>query len=213
MSNPLIEQRERVDETANKRRGASKPENRVLKTSNNILIVSVVVALICLSFFLITNSRLRREKAELVSRLSGQLAGAPSAEVGDIVPQFQARSIDTTQSSITYEGKSKYLLYVFSPTCDVCRSEFPTWNEIASTATSHGYKVIGLATYSDAALQGTPSHNFEVAAFPSKATQRAYRIVAVPTVMVVSGNGRIEWVQTGKLPADKITELLSTIKH
>ena len=187
----------------------SPPENRILKISNSILIVSIIVALTCLCSLFITNRRLRREKAALVSRLSGQLAGEPSAQVGDIVPQFEAKSIDSTQPNIVYEGKSKYLLYVFSSTCDVCSGEFPIWNEIASTATSHGYKVIGLATYANAAVQAPSSHNFEVAAFPNMATQRAYRIVAVPTVMLVSGNGRIEWVQKGKLPADKITELRS----
>jgi peroxiredoxin len=211
MSNPELEQKEPAEKTANEGAPLRQPENRALKISNNILIASIIIALIWIVLLFITNTRLRRERTELLSRLSGQLAGAPSAQVGDVVPQFEGRSPDDTQSNVVYEATSKYLFFIFSPLCEVCTSEFPTWNEIGSDATSHGYKVIGLATYSESALQSTPAHNFGVVVFPSMAIQRAYRIVAVPTVMVVSGSGRIDWIQSGKLSKDKIKELLSII--
>lgn len=53
--------------------------------------------------------------------------------------------------------------------------------------------------------------NFEVCVMPSKPVQRAYRVVAVPLVMLVSSEGNVEWVHYGALSDDKTKEISSVI--
>jgi hypothetical protein len=106
------------------------------------------------------------------------------------------------------------LLYIFSPQCGVCLSEFPTWSRIASHAQSKKYRVVALSIYSDDASQEKPGAvdwNFEALRIPSVAIQRAYRVLAVPMVIVVSREGKVEWVQYGGLSGDSINEVLSVI--
>lgn len=192
-------------------------DKRFLRTSNTLLIISVVITLICLVVLTRRNAKLQEERQRRLANIQ-RMPGTPdeslSAQVGDILPSFDARNLAGARSGVFYDGKSKYLLYIFSPKCGVCISEFSTWSRIAPHARSKDYRVVGLSTYSENGSEseiGTVGRNFEVTAIPSMAIQRAYRVASVPMVMLVSEEGKIEWVHDGKLAEEKIKELLSKI--
>jgi peroxiredoxin len=207
------------EKTANGKPVGASDDKRFLRISNTLLIASVAIALICLVVLTRRNLKLQQERLRLLSNIqtmSGTHVEPPSAQVGEILPSFEARNFGGARSGVLYDGKSKYLFYIFSPQCGVCINEFSTWSRITPHARSKDYRVVGLSTYSEEGSEsefGTMDRNFEVTAVPSMAIQRAYGVTAVPMVMLVSGKGKIEWVHYGKLPQEKIKELLSKIDN
>ncbi len=194
--------------------GADTRGARVLKIANTLLILSVMTTFIFLFVQSKNNSRLKEEKNKLVSTvktMSGPLVSPPSVQVGDIVPSFEAVNLEGKRTDIVYNGSSKYLLYIFSPQCSVCIEQFHIWNQIASRAKLKNYRVIGLSLDPQDAKANLSmvDHNFEVCLMSSTPVQRAYRVVAVPLVMLVSPQGNVEWVHYGALSEDKTKEISS----
>jgi hypothetical protein len=85
-----------------------------------------------------------------------------------------------------------------------------TWNSIADRIRNKDVITLGIIT--DSSKVTIPPLNFDLVAIPSISVQRAYRIVAIPVVMVVSPDGKIEWVHYGTLNGDHSRELLSVIE-
>ncbi len=197
--------------------GVGSDGTRILRLSNSVLVLSVLIALISLTVLYDKNRKLQQETLLLRSNaqaLAGTIAGSPSAQVGDLLPSFHTQSLDGAKSSVVYDGRSKYLFYIFSPQCGVCIAELPTWNRIAAPAKLRNYRVVALSIYSDAGLEEKPGlvdRNFETLRIPSVAIQRAYRVLSLPMVMLVSEEGKVQWVRYGKLPEDTVRELLSVI--
>ena len=54
--------------------------------------------------------------------------------------------------------------------------------------------------------------SFDVIVIPNKAIQRAYRVVSIPQVMLVSPAGIVEWVHYGDMSESTTQELLSKIE-
>lgn len=191
-----------------------KQRGKLLAVANTVLIVTVLIAVIILFVQARNNSTLKQQRNELMSTvttISGSMVGPPSVEVGDIVPSFEAITLEGKPRSIVYNGSSDYLLYIFSSRCSVCLDQFAHWNRIASRANLKNYTVMGLTIDSDNIKANLEKldRKFEVCPIPSKPIQRAYRVVAVPLVMLVSREGNVKWVHYGALSTDKVREISS----
>jgi peroxiredoxin len=188
----------------------------IINLSNNILIISIIIALTFMFLLSKQNAKLQRQNAELKEQLQpwlGTLIGTPAAEVGDIVPSFEAVNLDGNRSRIVYGGTSRYLLYIFSPQCEICISQVPVWKQITTRAQAKNYTALGVSTDPDttkASLNGS-NPNFEILLVPDKSIQRAYRVVAVPVVLLVSAEGKIEWIRYGELTENSVREISSLI--
>ena len=189
----------------------TRKKSALLDPANIILLLAVIIAI----FFLVS---VRRENSDLRSRiavLSGTLAGTPEAQPGDIVSPFYAVNLESQSVTINFDRVSKRLLYIFSPDCSECVSQFPTWNRLAEIAKSrnllvHAISINGLEE-SRARLKHI-ERNFEVVVMPNQPVMRSYRVVAIPEVLVVSPKGIIEWVHYGALTEEKTKELISIIE-
>jgi peroxiredoxin len=176
-----------------------------------ILLIAAVVAIV----FVV---RLTKENARLkaaLSDVSGTLAGPQSAEVDDIVPGFKTTDLAQRPTEIVYDGSTKSLIFIFSPTCGTCVVELPNWNRIASEALGLGYTVRGISLDPlDASRKNLASKNisFDILIMPDRSIQRAYRVVSVPEVLLVSGQGRIDWVHYGAMTEQTVEELLGKIR-
>jgi len=53
--------------------------------------------------------------------------------------------------------------------------------------------------------------SFNMLIMPDMSTRRAYRVVSIPQVMIVSENGRVEWVHYGAMTQDKVLDLHSKL--
>ncbi len=93
--------------------------------------------------------------------------------------------------------------------------EFPKWNRIAALSKENNYVPVGISTGS---IDSIKEHlkenetNFEILIMPSMAVQRAYRVVAIPQVMIISSQGTVVWVHNGALTENNIAEVLSELQ-
>jgi peroxiredoxin len=176
--------------------------------------ILLLVALAIAVFWIFKLSRDQASLARSIADVEGTLSGPQTSEVGDIVPPFKTQSLSGEPAEITYNGTSKYLLYIFSPSCDVCQQEIPTVNKLYPRLQESGYQVKGISIdpmdKSRQNLQGKDLA-FEILLMPNMAVQRTYRVVSIPQVMLVSAKGQVAWVHNGALTSEDISDLLAKV--
>jgi len=180
--------------------------------SHVVLVAAVLTALVFIVLLSRENLKQRQVQAQLRSRLAsavGTISGSPEAQKGDILPGFEGVSLSGKPARVVYDGRSKYVLFIFSVRCGVCLDEIPGWNSIVRRIKKEKYEVLGMIEGSSSVT--VPPVDFELVPIPDMSVQRAYRVVAVPLVMVASENGKVEWVHYGALNDATTTELLSVI--
>lgn len=186
-----------------------------LRLSNTILALTCLIAL---GFIVVTSIRdagLKRENAALKSELQRtphSLRGDSRAHIGDLLASFGGANSAGNRDKVVYDGRSRYLLFIFSPQCGNCLDEVPTWNKIAVQARKQNYLVLGLSTGSatDTAANSREL-DFEVLSMGDEAVLRAYRVETIPQVVLTSPYGRVEWLNYGPLTDEKTQELLETL--
>lgn len=186
--------------------------NGIVDLSHGVLFATVLIALLFIVLLYRDDIKQRRLQNEAASRLNtsfGSLAGPPYAQVDDIVPGFEALSITGRRADVVYSGHAKYLFFMFSSECDVCRSEIPRWKFIVSRAGSN--QIIPLGLIANSNPSALPDLGFDAVLLSDTSVRRAYRMVAVPATMLVSEHGRIEWVHYGGLTDEGTAELLSKL--
>lgn len=182
----------------------------VLDLSHGVLIATIVISLIFIVLLYRDDTKQRTQRVQALSRLNsaiGGMAGPPYAQVNDIVPGFSGVSISGKKVDVVYSGETKYLFFIFSPDCDACSGQISTWKSIAVKARRDRLILLGLLT--SPVVDAPPSFDFDVLLLPDISIKRAYRLVAVPAVMLVSEQGRVEWVHYGSVTPEQIEDLLS----
>jgi len=161
--------------------------------------------------------KLSKQNAELKSGLSqtkGAMAGPQSAQAGDIVPGFRTVDLAGRPIDFVYDGSRRSLIYIFASGCGVCVSELPNWNRIASEAILQNYVVRGISLDSlDESRKhlGDQTLLFDVSIMPGMPLQRAYRVVSIPEVLLVSSAGTVDWVHYGGMSRQTTEDLLAMI--
>ncbi len=175
-------------------------------------------ALLAMGFFAVSwsgGAALKRENATIkaeLRRAPPSVRGDVRAQVGDLVASFGISDAKGNWNQVVYDGRSKYLLFFFSPHCASCEKEFPVWNQIARQARVQNCRVLGLAI-EDAASEGprTVSLDFPVVSIADEAILRAYRVETIPMAVVTSPYGRVEWLHYGPVTDSSINGLLSAL--
>lgn len=187
-------------------------------TGSIILILTIVIAITFLGYKTIENNRLKSESLSLNSKIremSGELAGPPTLQLGDIVPVIEAKNLRGEVRNVKYAEASKTLLFIFSTECSACDSQLPRWNALTEKLGAKMFQVAGLAVNNPA----TVSENFknkeikiEVIIPNDFAIQRSFRAVALPLTVLVSAKGRVEWFSYGVLN-DTDLQKISSFSH
>ena len=181
---------------------------------DSAFVVLLIATAISLAFVIMLAKQNAGLKAGL-ARPEGTLAGPHAAQAGDIVPGFKTIDIARQPIDNVYDGSTRSLIFIFSPGCGVCTSELPIWNRIAGEAVSRGYKVLGVSIdsldESRKKLSGSELV-FNVAIIPSISIQRAYRAISIPEVLMVSGEGKVDWVHYGAMSRQTTEEMLAKIR-
>ena len=193
-----------------------------LHVANIILTVAVLISLLFLFFFVRDRTRLKdrilgselrvRQLEATLSMASEGLSGPPAAQIGDLVPPFEAIDINGQKVKIDYNGSTRYLLFIFSPLCSVCIDEFGKWSDVTKVAEANGYSVFAVSLKTAAVTKDNlprGSRDFQVLIMPNMAVQRAYRVLAEPVVILVSPQGAVDWVHYGGLNQQATWELTS----
>lgn len=177
------------------------------------LVMAVVLAVTYAVKVSRRNSALQGQVAAqqlLLLKSEGTLSGPPGALSGDIVPAFKTTDLQGRPAEVTYDGTKKSLLFIFSPGCGSCEHGLPLWNSLAPIAASKKFAVRGIsidALEHSKKLLADKEVSFEVLIMPDMTTRRAYRVISIPEVMIVSEHGAVEWVHYGGLDQNKVNEL------
>lgn len=183
---------------------------RVFDAANIILLVALVIAI----GWIFKQSRDQAALKRSMTGAEGTLCGPQSSQVGDILPPFKTQRVSGEPAEISYDGTSKYLLFIFAPTCEVCAHELPMFNKLSSQFQASGYRVKGISIDPlDESRRGLKDQEltFEMIMMPNMALRRTYRVVSIPQIMVVTSRGQVEWVHNGALTDDKVSDLLSRV--
>lgn len=184
--------------------------SRLFDAANIILLIAVAIAILWIVKLTRDQAALKRSK----SGVEGTLSGPQNSQVGDMVPPFKTVNLSGEPAAIAYDGTSRYLLFIFSPRCDVCLNEIPTLNNLSARVRAGGCEVKGISIDSPAESKQNLKDKelaFETIIMPNMAVQRTYRVVSIPQVMLVSSKGLVEWVHYGALTSNAEAELLSEV--
>ncbi|HXU07702.1 MAG TPA: TlpA disulfide reductase family protein [Blastocatellia bacterium] len=161
---------------------------------------------------------LSRDKARLKAELgdsTGTLCGPQSTQVSDIVPAFKTSGVNGSPEEVGFDGSRRYLIVIFSPACGVCSHELPAWNRLAKAAESMNVAVRGISLdpldETKHNLEGKQV-DFRTLIMPSMSVRRAYRVVSIPEIMIVSSRGFVEWIHYGEMKSEKEEELLAKLR-
>lgn len=184
---------------------------RLLDPAYILLLVAVLIAAGFIFKLTKQNAWLRAEAA----KNSSALLKKEAIQVGDVAPAFKTQDLTGRATEVTYNGATKSLIYIFSPSCSSCAEAIPQWNRIAATAQSKGYRVSGVSLDP---LEDTQSFfqgrdvRFQVLIMPNNAIARAFRPVTIPEVVLVSAQGTVEWVHYGPMTESAASELLTNVE-
>ncbi|HKQ80088.1 MAG TPA: redoxin domain-containing protein [Blastocatellia bacterium] len=185
---------------------------------NIILTCAVFIALVFIGVLYRENNKLsvyNKMLAESKFENWPGLSGTPALQVDDIVPSFDTINLQQQFVKISYDNSSTYLFFIFSSRCGSCVKQLSNWNHIAAKAKVAGAIPIGIALDGSEALNvlRNDNWNFDTIAMPSMAVQRAYRVVAIPQIMLISPLGTVDWVHRGELTGREIDEVISRVAH
>lgn len=190
---------------------------RRLDLTYTILVLAVLVAL---GFILLLAKENNSLKARLINAIadpqgaSGDISGPPELLVGDRAVEFDARDLNGAAYSIKYGGGSKYVFFVFSPSCPSCMKQSAAIGDLLGQAKLRGYKTFALSLEDPGEKKSTLdqlNRNAKVLVMPDLSVQRTFRATSIPLLVIVTGEGKVEWVHYGMIPEGKLKEFSSRI--
>lgn len=161
-----------------------------------VLLLPAVIACSLAAWLGDQNRTLRTLLDESVRRQAGP-------QIGALVPPTTIYGIDGDSILI---GKARtggrQVLIAFTTTCSFCIAAVPFWQRLAQEASAHGHvQVVGLSldslevTRRFAALNRLP---FQVGLLGGNWPE-LYRLLAVPTLLVVDDEGRLSYARVGEV--------------
>jgi len=133
---------------------------------------------------------------------------SPLAElkIGETMPDFEMP--DTTGKSVKFSelirGKKIAVINFWASWCGPCRLEMPTFEKLYTAQKSNGFIILAIAEDKereklDQYLKENPV-SFPVLIDKDNSFSEKFKIEALPTTVLVDGNGRIKQVHEGVQP-------------
>jgi thiol-disulfide isomerase/thioredoxin len=151
-----------------------------------------------------------------VAALVGLLVVAGCAEggprraplVGDMVPDYGARTLEADSMSLADLRGEVVLLNVWATWCPPCREEIPVLQALHEEHADEGLRVVGVsvdAAGEDAAVgRFVESYGVTFAIWldPRERVSSIFRTSGVPTTLLIDREGRLVWRHLGPVRAD-----------
>lgn len=171
--------------------------------------VDVLLVVACL-FALRQNVRLRGEVTNDVALLT--------LENGSVVPALAGEDWTGTLQAIVYEqDRRPTLVYTFSQECGYCQQNWRAMRSLQALAPGW-LRIVYIDTFGD---MFTPKYlaasgigqSVLLVQLSSPAVALAYDARAVPQLVLVDHDGRVQWSHVGELAPGDISEALALIEH
>ncbi|MEQ1603481.1 MAG: hypothetical protein ABL999_01280 [Pyrinomonadaceae bacterium] len=165
-----------------------------MRNSGQKVLVGVSLLLLVVNVFLLYQYRIVKRELEL-SKLT-------ATDIGFKFPVIAGNSISGIEESYSLEdSQKKTLLLVFSPYCEYCQQQYPTWRRTIEQLDPSRWRVLGLTGEKDPAivekhLEQMNIGNIKVLLI-SPNDLRKTRLLYTPMTIVVNTAGQAENVWPG----------------
>jgi peroxiredoxin len=131
-----------------------------------------------------------------------------AAEVGKSAPDFTLKSLDGKNLKLSELTGNVVLINFWASWCGPCREEMPLLNALHNKYQPLGFTVLGVNVEED--VQGAKGFlkNFPVD-FPvlldnTNQVSKQYKVIAMPTTVVVDRDGNMRYLHQGYKPGDEV---------
>jgi len=132
-----------------------------------------------------------------------------SVEVGKVVPEYRAVSVDGDSVSLAAQRGKVVLFNVWATWCHPCRDEIPELLVLYEKYKPRGLELVGVsidATGSDEAIRSFMKDfrmTYPVWRDPDERVSTEFLVVGVPATFLIDRNGTLRWRKTGPIqPGD-----------
>lgn len=167
---------------------------RITKDRSQVVLVGVSIILLASNIFLIVQNTELKNAVEQ-SRLL-------ITEEGYSFSDLNIKGLDGSDETINLaDGELKTLLFIFSPACNYCVQQYPSWKELYGNLDRNRWRV--LAITSDDNYDKIKDHLKEYAlnnikvGIASNTEMRKARMIFTPMTLVVNTDGKVQKVWPG----------------
>ena len=130
-----------------------------------------------------------------------------AAEVGKTAPDFTLKSLDGKNLKLSEMAGNVVLINFWASWCGPCREEMPLLNALHNKYEPLGFTVLGVNVEEDVNGAKGFLKNFPVD-FPvlldnTNKVSRQYRVIAMPTTVVVDRDGNMRYLHQGYKSGDE----------
>lgn len=153
--------------------------------------------------------------AGLIALLAPLVASA--AEVGKTAPDFTLKSLSGENLKLSEMTGNVVLINFWASWCGPCREEMPLLNALHNKYQPLGFTVLGINVEEDVNgakgfLENTPV-DFPVLLDNSNQVSRQYKVIAMPTTVVLDRDGNMRYLHEGYKSGDeaKYRQMIKTL--
>lgn len=187
-------------------------------TSSGATRILLLATLLALGFcaFLAHQNRLLLRQSQSSDRT---LSGPARAVVGDLVPAFTPRTLQGAAEPVRYTNESSCrLFFIFSPDCPACKIQDREWlSPLVRDAEAASVEFLRLSIdKAERAVQLSKASarvGGPTLFFSENAVLRAYRVTAIPQILLIAPTGRVKWVHYGVLNKQRHAELRQALSR
>ena len=150
--------------------------------------------------------------------LSAELSRKTTVPIGVVLPPLEGEDLSGNAVKVAAANPGHpTVLFVFSPTCQFCASNWPNWKSILSSEAQSGWRPVFVNTGIPSAPDFQKSHGIDHYITLEKitpGTQLAYRFSATPETIILNSEGKAVQMWVGELPPKVVSgfsRALSTI--
>ena len=132
---------------------------------------------------------------------------AAAAEVGKLAPDFTLKSLGGKNLKLSEMAGSVVLINFWASWCGPCREEMPLLNSLHKKYEPLGFTVLGVNVEQDVKgaegfLENFPV-NFPVLLDSDNRVSEQYKVIAMPTTVVVDRDGNMRFLHQGYKSGDE----------
>jgi hypothetical protein len=165
---------------------------------NKLLLAAGITVLLIST---VVNAVMIRENRRLVS-LASAFRGQLVLSEGDQLPPLAG--VDLNGKSIVVDSKNEIptVLFVFSPSCSVCLKNWQNWDSILSSESRSRWRPVFIDAGGNANSDFLQTHGlprYAVVEDVTKETFLSYRLFSTPQTIVLSRDGKVNFIWGGAL--------------
>ena len=160
----------------------------------------------------------REQQPSKTAATATQEPASTKAEVGDVMPAYNATLLDGKSFDIRSEKGSVVLLNVWATWCGPCRFEIPELQALHQKYAGRGFKVVGVSV-DDTGVAGVQQFvkdnriTYPIAVDADGHVANILRTTVLPTTVIIGRDGKIVWRKVGAVMPNETASLADVVEQ